>query len=535
MNKFIRVFSIAIISIVSCKHIPKKKSIDRDTSITAITSYNNLFLDSNAIVHFTQNNPAFEPYTEQYIDFYKKRNYQFAWFDSSGVGEQAHNFLNLLNNAVADLKDSSLYNQQLSTLFDNVADTSNKVSKSKESVLTTELLLTGQFFAYTAKMYKGSDIDAEELGWFIPRKKVDLSALLDSTLQSKGKDPAQYVTLNAQYRKLQDYLVKYYELQKQSNWDADTIAYPAKAYKQGQSSPAIAAIKHRLFVLGDMEQEDTTPVFDTTLLRAARSFQRRMGLSTDGAIGSKMISELNDSIENRIRQLLVNMERCRWMPAETDSPHILVNIPEYKLHVYDSGKLAFDMNVIVGSAANSTVIFTGNLKYVVFSPYWNVPPSIVQKEILPGIKKDPDYLAKHHMEITSNKGSLPEIRQKPGEDNSLGLVKFLFPNNYNIYLHDTPNRDLFSNNNRSLSHGCIRISDPPKMAAYLLRDDTTWTPKKIDSCMHLTNEKWVTLRNPIRVFIGYFTAWVDQNGKLNFRKDIYGHDQKMADKLFVKK
>ena len=221
------------------------------------------------------------------------------------------------------------------------------------------------------------------------------------------------------------------------------------------------------------------------------------------------------------------------MPAEKDTNYILVNIPEYKMHVFDSGRLQFDMNVIVGTSANSTVIFTGKLKYIVFSPYWNVPESIVKKEILPAIQKNPDYLVKNHMEIYGKPGPVPNIRQKPGGANSLGLVKFLFPNNYNIYFHDTPNRELFTQSSRSFSHGCIRLGEPKKFAQYLLRSDTSWTEMKIDSAMHQPKEKWVTLSKGIPVFITYFTAWVDKNGQLNFRKDIYGHDEKMAAKLFT--
>ena len=259
-----------------------------------------------------------------------------------------------------------------------------------------------------------------------------------------------------------------------------------------------------------------------------------MGLDMDGVIGPKFMDELNIPIKSRIQQILVNLERVRWLPPENDSVYILVNIPEYRLHVYEHGKYKFGMNVIVGTAANSTVIFTGALKYIVFSPYWNVPVSIVQKEILPGIQKDPNYIARHNMEITGYSNGLPVVRQKPGTDNALGLVKFLFPNSYDIYLHDTPNHDLFNQSSRSFSHGCIRIAQPTRMAEYLLRYDTSWNPVKIDSAMHQPKEHWVTLKQTVPVFIVYFTAWVDREGRLNFRKDIYGHDAKLAAKLFIR-
>jgi len=529
------IYSLVIIScIIYACHNKKLKIVKRDTTINTATSFNNLFLDSTRLEVFLGTHPEFKPFEQQYLDFYKHRNYEYAWFDTSGIAEQSNNFINLLNSTINELHDSSLYNKSLYTYYDAfIKDT--KRQKDKETVLQAELMFTGQFFAYAAKVYKGSDIDATELGWFIPRKKVDLTALLDSAIKTKGKETAQYAPLNPQYKKLQEYLVKYLEIQKQ--YPADTIAKPAKLLRKGNKSNLLPAIQQRLFILGDLEKNDTVNVFDSTLYAATKRFQRRMGLNMDGVIGPKMIQELNIPITQRIRQILVNMERVRWMPAEKDTNYIVVNIPEYKMHVYDNSQLQFDINVIVGKATNSTVIFTGKLKYIVFSPYWNIPPGIVQKEIVPSMKKDAGYLVKNNMEITGYSNGLPVIRQKPGANNSLGLVKFLFPNNYDIYLHDTPNHDLFEVPNRSFSHGCIRIGEPKRFVQYLLRSDTatTWKSNVIDSCMHLNKEKWVSLKKPVPVFIVYFTAWVDKNGLLNFRKDIYGHDEKMGEKLFVKK
>ncbi|MFY7653285.1 MAG: L,D-transpeptidase family protein [Chitinophagaceae bacterium] len=522
--------------LAGCRYFQNPKEDDFiDTTITPQTSYNNLFLDSNTIANFLSQHPSLQQYLPQYISFYKNRNYQYAWFDSTTIGEHAHNFINLLNSAIYQLEDSSLYQRQLWELYQKVADTSFTTAANTETVIKTELLFTGQFFDYAAKMYKGADIDATELGWFIPRKKIDLTALLDSTIKSKAKEPEKYVPLNHQFSKLQKYLTKYFAIKKWFNWYTDTVITAVKPYKLGDSIPTLINAKKRLYAFGDMPDLDTTAVYDSTLVKAVKQFQLRYGLPTTGTLGDKTIKELNDSIDNRIQTLLVNLERVRWMPPLPDTAHIVVNIPAYSLYVYDSGKQAFQMRVIVGSEANNTVIFSGNLRYVVFSPYWNVPPSIVEKEILPALKKDPNYLAKHFMEITGKKGKLPNIRQQPGPHNSLGLVKFLFPNNYNIYLHDTPNRNLFNERKRSLSHGCIRVGDPPKLANFLLRNDTTYTERKIDSLMHLKTEKWVTLPSSIKVFIGYFTAWVDEKDRLHFRKDIYRHDAKMAEKLFVKK
>lgn len=532
---------IGIITVLfwgACKNKPHQPGlIVRDSTINKKTSFNNLFLDSSALENFLIKYPEFKVYEKQYLDFYKQRNYEYAWFDSSGLAEQSQNFINLLTITIEELQDSSLYNKRLMKLYQSLAKDSIH-NTNKKDVLKTELLLTGQFFDYASKVYKGSDIDAAELGWFIPRKKVDLTAALDSTLKSKGKEPDSYEPRNFQYKKLQEYLVKYFELEKKIAGQWDSIPLPGKPLKKKDYSLVISKIKRRLWLLGDMAVEDSSQRFDSTLLSACKRFQRRMGLSIDGVIGARMIQELNVTPAQRIRQLLVNMERARWMPPERDTVnYIMVNIPEYKMHVYDSGKLMFDMKVIVGKSTNSTVIFNGNLQYIVFSPYWNVPISIVKSEIVPMMAKDKDYLKKNNMEITGRSNGWPTVRQKPGGNNSLGLVKFLFPNNYDIYFHDTPNHELFNASTRSFSHGCIRLGDPKKFAQYLLRGDTatTWKSEVIDSCMHLQTEKWVTLKKKIPVFIVYFTAWVEKDGLLNFRKDIYGHDEKMSAKLFVKK
>lgn len=526
------VLCLSVFVYLGCTSSRKKKNpVNRDTTITHITSFNTLFFENGELGNFIASHPAYATYTGQFEDFYKHRNYEFAWFDSTGLTEQAHNFINLQNSYIGEFGDSSLYNAGLIQLYNEFANKKFYPRHNDSLVVKTELLLTGQFFQYASKVYKGSDIDAAELGWFIPRKKINIAALLDSAIRNKAAETETYVPLNPQYDKLQHFLSVYSKLSKAT--EADSIVYLKKPLRRNDVAETITQIKARLAVFGDLVQNDSTPVFDTTLLRAVKLFQRRMGLSVDGIIGNKMIEELNVPIKQRVRQLLVNIERVRWMPPEKDTNYILVNIPEYKMHVFDSGHLQFDMNVIVGTAANSTVIFNGQLKYIVFSPYWNVPESIVKKEILPALQKNPDYLAKNNMEIYGKPGLVPNIRQKPGGINSLGLVKFLFPNNYNIYFHDTPNRELFTQSSRSFSHGCIRLGEPMKFAQYLLRSDTSWNQIKIDSAMHLPKEKWVTLKKSIPVFITYFTAWVDKNGLLNFRKDIYGHDEKLGAKLFT--
>lgn len=512
----------------------KKTKVLRDVSITPATSFNDLFFDSSYIDSFVTKFPEFANYTEQYRQYYLHRNFEFAWVDTSGLSEHAHHFYHLQNNYISTVGDSSIYDSVLVSLYDSLQNVRKLNSSMKKDFRDMELMLTGQFFKYAAKVYNGADIDEAELGWYIPRKKIDITAsLLDSILRKKSKNAVEDIVVNEQYRAMEKMLPYYLELRKKEG--TDTIAHIRKGLRKGDSTRIVGLVKKRLSVLqGEIPLNDSN-FFDTVMQRSVKLFQLRHGLTVDGIVGNKMIDELNIPIAKRIQQILVNMERIRWMPADLGARYVKVNIPEYRMYVYDSSKPVLEMNVIVGNSLNNTVIFTEKLKYIVFSPYWNVPESIVLKELKPAMKKDPDYLTKNHMEMTGKIGGIPQIRQKPGKDNALGHIKFLFPNNFNIYLHDTPNRDLFEQSGRGLSHGCIRIQEPKKFAQFLLKEDSLiWTSKKLDSLMHLTKEKWVSIKKPLPVFLVYFTAWVDKNGVMNFRKDIYGHDSIMAMKLFNK-
>ncbi len=533
------VFTVTlVICLSSCKNLfnHNDEEITVDSTINKTTSFNNLFIDSNTINKFLDKNPEYQKYIRQYSDFYKLRNYQCAWFDSSGIAEQAYNFMNLLSSAVSTYSDSTLYNKKLADEVEEFQnDTGKNALKTVPDIASTELMLTGQFFKYASKIYGGSDINVQELGWFIPRKKLDLTNLLDTLIANKAEIKDGEIPLSPAYKKLLDYLPVYRKIDQSMSWDS--IATPVKALHAGSKDAIIPIIKQRLYALGDLTENDSTDLFDSSLKAAVKNFEKRMGGVQDGVIGKNFIKQLNVTPSKRIEQILVNLERLRWLPRMNDSStSIIVNIPEYKMYVYNKGELQFDMNVVVGASATGTVIFTGNLRYIVFSPYWIIPPSIIKKEILPGIARNPNYLASHHMEEYGKNGNLPRIRQLPGAFNSLGRVKFLFPNNYNIYFHDTNNHGAFNSSSRSLSHGCIRLSEPKKLAMYLLRDDTLhYNSQKVDSLMNLTKEKWVTLTNPVPVMISYFTAFVDSTGKLNFRNDIYKHDSAMASKLFTPK
>jgi murein L,D-transpeptidase YcbB/YkuD len=367
---------------------------------------------------------------------------------------------------------------------------------------------------------------------FIPRKKEDPLALADSLINKKHKDDKYFEDVNQSYKGLKDQLGRYLTIAKNGGWPQ--INSIKKSLKKGASSPDIVIIKKRLAITGDMPGNDTTQVFDDTLAMAVKNFQSRHGFNETAIISDSLIQEMNVPAIKRVEQLLMNMDRMRWLANNPSGNLIVVNIPEFVMHVYEGNQKIYDIDVVVGKEGHSTMMFNGDLNQVVFSPYWNVPPSIVAKEILPAMEKNPNYLAKENMETIGNDDGLPVIRQKPGPGNALGKVKFLFPNSFNIYFHDTPAKSLFEKDKRAYSHGCIRVREPEKLANYVLRNQPEWTPEKISEAMNSGDEKYVKVKDPIPVVITYYTAWVDENGRLNFREDIYGHDARLAGKMFDK-
>jgi murein L,D-transpeptidase YcbB/YkuD len=357
---------------------------------------------------------------------------------------------------------------------------------------------------------------------------MDVFAMADLLLDDKQKAPDDNV--QRQYNALKKQLANYVKLAK--NQPEDSIVISGKL-KKCSTSMVIPAIKKRLQMMDYLPENDTSSMFTDTLETAVRAYQLSLGTKDDGIISRPLVKQLNIPLRQRVAQLVVNMNRLAWMPGNFSDNYIQVNIPEFMLHVYEGKSTVFDMPVVVGREGTSTMMFAGDMNQVVFSPYWNVPESIVKKEIVPGMEKNPDYIENHHMEITGTRNDLPVVRQLPGGDNSLGKVKFLFPNSYDIYLHDTNAKYLFDKEKRAYSHGCIRLADAEKMANYVLRNDPEWTPEKITEAMNSDAEKFVRIKNPIPVLITYLTAWVGEDGKLNFRDDIYGHDEAAAAKLFA--
>lgn len=483
------------------------------------SSQSQLVFDSTALAPFFNRYPAFKAYTSEITRFYRSRAYAYAWFERGRMIEQAGN----LANRVLHLQSEGIVQQPP---YPRELDSLVRTTQGSAPDLHAELMLTAQYFAFARLAWQGMDqVASHSAGWYLPRKKVDYADYLDSLL----KAPAATEPVYRQYELLRAFLRKYRALDKSQPWPS--ISLPVKTLRPGDSAAVISAIKARLYQLEDFGGDTLSSAFDPELQTAVRRFQARHGLNADGLLTKATLAELNVPLKSRIRQLIVNMERSRWLPVRLDGDYLAVNIPEFQLHVYHADSLLWSCKVVVGQTVHQTTVFYGEVKYVVFSPYWEVPQSIIRKEILPEMKKKPDYLTSHHMQVTGYREGLPVIRQLPGPDNSLGLVKFLFPNSYNIYLHDTPSKSLFGESSRAFSHGCIRIAEPAKLAAFLLRDRKSWTTGKIGQAMHAGQEQWVTLAASVPVFIAYLTAFTDRDGRLNFRQDLYQLDEPLAGML----
>ncbi|MEO9003365.1 MAG: L,D-transpeptidase family protein [Ginsengibacter sp.] len=526
---------LAIIAITSCNNSSTtKKSIlvKTDTTITKTNAYSSLDLDSMILENYILKNHLQSTMAEEMRNFYKNRNYHFAWFSMAGLTEQARTFYNLHHTYVMADMDTSEYDKKLDTTMDQLLNDDNFILTPQE-VTKTELHLTQHFFKFSKEVYEGT-IDPLQLQWHIPKKKIDAVSLLDSLIAKNGTKLEDWEPVNRFYPLLKGKLLTYYKMDKNGGWDS--IILNNKVYRPGDSSEIIPTLKKRLTITGDYSGEDTSFKFTDPLNQALQHAQKRFGLNADGVLGNQTAKELNVSVKDRIEQMLINMERLKWMPNESSGTRLVANIPEFRLHVFNGDQQEFSMKIVVGKAGHNTVIFTDSLDYVVFNPYWNIPQSIVRNEILPSMRRDKNYLRKNNMEQTGYFNGLPVIRQKPGPLNALGRVKFIFPNNYNIYFHDTPAKSLFNLSDRAFSHGCIRLSEPERLADYLLINNPEWTQSRINTMMTQGGKNtWVKLKQKVPVYIVYFTAWVTKDGTLNFRNDIYGHDAKMEKMMFETK
>jgi murein L,D-transpeptidase YcbB/YkuD len=390
-------------------------------------------------------------------------------------------------------------------------------------------------------------------------KRLDLAAALRSARDAGGL-PAAVAAAEPQfpvYRRLVKALADYRALAAAGEpAKVPPLGAGLKKVVPGKPWAGVAALTARLRAFGDLPADapapavakDATPVYEGALVDAVQSFQRRHALEPDGVLGPGTIEVLDISLAHRVRQIELALERERWLPETRKEPHIFVNVPLFRLWAYDPAQPddSLKMRVVVGKTlGHATPIFIDQMEYVIFRPYWSPPPSIIRSEIVPKARRDPSYLDRQNMEIVASgdEGSpalpaTPEnldkvasgrlfVRQRPGEKNSLGLAKFIFPNSENVYMHGTPAQSLFARARRDFSHGCIRLEDPAALAQWLLRGSPEWTRERIDAAMHGERPTHVNLKPKVTVYLFYDTAYVDSKGIVYFADDYYGHDAQL--------
>lgn len=526
------------------------KSWQPDT-VLMVDNPGEYFLDSLQLVTYMRDHRLSPEDSASIISFYLARKYRYAWINKDGLEEHARYLMNALKNARSEIPgDTVRLPENSQEIFDSLSNTTIHLGFKAPRLGQLELSLTEAYYDYARRAYTGLPGDQiKSLDWFIPPKKFSGNQWLDSLLSGPPEKIAGNEPLYYMYDRLRKELYRYHGILSNGGWISGFD--PSQRFSPGDSSQDIGRIKKDLFFLGDLTAGDTSDIYSPELGRAIASFRDRMGLPKGTQADSLLLNALNVPLQDRIRKILLNMERCRWLPVRPPGEYIVVNLPEFAMHVYDGDSALWSCDVIIGKATMNTVIFTSELKNVVFSPYWYIPENILAKETLPALKKNPGYLNKEHLEVvtrtTLRKRVNPDtiswkhytaadfpysIRQKPGKDNSLGYVKFLFPNEYDIYFHDTPSRGLFKKEERAFSHGCIRISEPFRLARFLLRDQEGWDSLRIRKAMYSGRELYVRITRKIPVYILYLTAWVDETGKLNFRKDIYHHDERLEKVLF---
>jgi murein L,D-transpeptidase YcbB/YkuD len=522
-NSYLFGVLIVISPFVGC-NTNEKKAVIGDVSIYSSQNFTDLVLDITVVVNFLYKSTETDSIKNQVGEFYARRNFQFAWFNSKGLTIAATNFYSQLETYKVDFEDSSLKNSQLDGLFNAAQSNEKRFLTQKTDLQNLDLLFTTMFFKYAQKAYGGTSKNILDLEWFIPRKKKDYQVLLDSLVSlNKGEEIQEPV--NPYYLPLKEQLRKYRTIQK--NGGFPTIIIDKKLLVVGDSNASLVNIKKHLFLTGDLKINDNTAIFTDTLTKAVQRFQHRMGLTESGKINHATIVEFNKPIEFRIKQMMVNMERLRWVPVELENEYLLVNIPEFRLHIFENNKQIWAANVVVGKDVKQTSIFRGNISQIVLNPSWGIPTSMVKNEILPKIRSNSNYLAQNNIEVING-----NYRQKPGKNNALGKMKFLFPNHFNIYLHDTPSKSLFGATNRAFSHGCIRVENPKKLVLYLLRKKADWNEERVDNILGTDNETNIKVKPTVPVYIAYFTAWVDNTGQLNFRNDLYHLDEKLSIEIF---
>jgi len=482
-------------------------------------------------------------------EFYTRNNFQTKWLGKEAPNSLYYAFIDVIKNS----GNYGLHPEDypIHSIDERLQSGYPDQQQGAFEIYDLDVQLTDVFFLFTTHLIEGR-IQKTNHGSKIwikgTRQEDDLATLLEiSDSNTLVEKIGKFHPAREQYTKLMAALVQY------RAYEASERDHVPALYASAKISPNDV---HEMIPLLRRKLEHTdwkcdslmmdSLRYDEALVSSVKWFQLRHGLEPDGIIGVSTLKFLNQSFKEKSELIELNLERMRWIPEPTEDKYIVVNVPEYKLRVFENQKLALEMKVIVGAEETATPIFSDALRYLVFMPTWSVPNSIIRDEIILRLQKDSTYYSgksytfyKNGTEFSPSSISWSDqlnsynyaVVQQPGKSNSLGRVKFIMPNKMSIYLHDTPNHNLFNRTNRALSHGCIRLDDPDKLAEYVLKDQRGWNLETIGNAMNSSQTRTVFLTVPLPVHIEYCTAWVDENGLVNFREDIYGFDKRQLAQL----
>lgn len=472
-------------------------------------------------------------------EFYRTLDYAPIWTEETGVLARASSLARAIGAVGADgLAPSDYFAPDVIALFD---------AAIPEERARLEAALSWAYVRLVSDLASGrtvpNEIDPE---LFVHPHEVDPAAALAAALATDDMESlvAMYAPQTTEYVKLKGALAALRAERHEAFWP-EMSAGPV--LRPGDRGPRVAELQGVLAARGYVVASEGD-VYDPLIDAAVTSFQTRHGLKPDGHFGPITAAALNTTLERRIEQVKLNMERQRWMPAHLGARYALVNLADFRLEVVFHGEIVYETRVVVGTTAHRTPVFSDRMTYLEINPYWNIPPSIAREEILPQLRTDPAAVSDRGIRVFSSwaanaveldpmiidwsqisgRGFPFKLRQDPGDGNALGRVKFMFPNKFNIYLHDTPSKSLFNRTMRAFSHGCIRVEDPFRLAKLLLSEDDRWTPERFEETLALGDRRVVNLPHPINVHLTYLTAWVDDVGEMQFRPDIYGRDRRLA-------
>ena len=482
--------------------------------------------------------------------FYENRFYRPAWFDGNTVSNNAFDLLNYIRQV--NLQGLQPYDYHLYLIEEYFAKNLSFSTVDTNDLAKLDVLLTDAFLLLGSHLYYGKvDPEKEGANWKMQRKdpalRLDLKLADALSEHEVGHMLDMLAPEHRSYWRMKEELAFFLMLDKQSWPEINSD----EAVRPGDSSQILPLVRKRLIKLRYELSDTVSELFDAELETMLKRFQDDWGLNTDGVLGKTTLEYLNYPPFKLIGQLKVNMERFRWLPSQMSATHIIVNIANFRLDLITGTDTLISMRAVVGMETRRTPVFNDNMTYIVFSPAWTVPNTILQEEVVPELMKGPEYLKKKNMKLFRFNGSelaysdidwtgisgtsFPYmVRQGPGPGNALGRVKFMFPNNYNVYIHDTPSKQFFARDARAVSHGCIRVEKPFDLAVLLLADMPEWSPANIQIAMQQTKEQTVRLRVPVDVMVVYLTAWTDGKDRIQFRNDVYKNDERVLQALSQK-